>query len=291
MGFTSTLDVIIYIIEIIGVVSFASSGAITAIRKKNDILGVWLSTSIAIFGGGLLRDLIISNGPPHIFWDLQYLVLLGISIFISSIWFIIASIKKTASFIEKHRHDFWIYGLDAIGIAVFCCTGLQVAYSNIPENITTFGRYFYLISLGVISGVGGGMFRDVFLGNIPMVFTKHFYMTPCILGTTIYALIYKRCDDILSIVICTVIITTLRVLATIYKWNMPRANAYNELVNIEHDLKEDPTTYTEVKKDEVVVEPIVTHHDFRHKRKGTAFKHHSVDKTSINVCDNHEDGA
>ncbi len=229
--FKSSIDVVLYVIEILGVISFATSGAITAIRKKADILGVFILTLISIFGGGLLRDLIIGI-RPHIFYDQEYLFLALIGILVALAWFIVAYNKKTAPIIEKHRHDAWIFFLDAIGIGVFCVYGVQVAYNHLPtENINIVGTYVYLTTLGVITGVCGGMFRDIFLGTIPMVFKKHFYMTPCIIGSLVYALLYtNKVNQFLAIFISVGLITALRTLATIYKWNLPSAKAYNELV-------------------------------------------------------------
>lgn len=231
LKFNSNIDVILYIIEVIGCISFSSSGAIKAIRKKTDILGVWILTLIEIFGGGLLRDLIISNGPPHIFWDEEYLSLALISLIITTIWFLIGYFKKTSVIIDTHRHDFWIYILDAIGMSVFVIYGVQIAYNNLPNDISFIGTYVYVITLGVISGVGGGMFRDLFVGEIPMVFKKHFYMTPCIIGALIYSLLYiNNVNTILSIIIGICIITILRFFAIVYKWNLPSAKGYNLLV-------------------------------------------------------------
>lgn len=233
LNFESGIDIVLFIIEVIGCISFATSGAITALRKKADILGVWILTLISIFGGGLLRDLIMGQ-TPHIFWDFEYLVLALITLIISTFWFLIAYFNKTAKFIDSHRHDFWIYLIDAIGIGVFCIYGVEAASRTIPIDASLVGKYVYLISLGVITGVGGGMFRDVFIGQIPMVFRKHFYMTPCIFGSLIFSILFTLdVNHIVSICIGVGLIVILRTLATIYKWNLPVAKAYNQLLDNE----------------------------------------------------------
>lgn len=242
MGFTSNIDIVIYVIEAIACVSFATSGAFAALRRKADILGVIILTLIAIFGGGLLRDLIINEGAPHIFYDPQYLVLAAIAIVICIFWFVIASIKKTAPFILNHYHDHWIYILDAIGIAFFCISGVRVAKASLVNSafITSsnvIGQYVYLTCLGVITGVGGGMFRDVFLAEIPAVFKKHFYMTPCIIGTIIYVIMDNFLGEpyiLLSISVSSLIIIGLRVAATLRLWNLPSAKALNEIMDQEN---------------------------------------------------------
>lgn len=234
LQFNSTIDVIIFIIEVIGCLSFATSGAITAIRKKADLIGIWILTIIETFGGGLLRDLIINQYPPKIFWDPEYLILVAFTVVVSTIWYFIAYFQKTASIIDSHRHDLWIYLLDAIGIAVFCLYGVQTACSSLEvqplDGATPFTEYFYIITLGVLTGVGGGMFRDVFIGEIPNVFRKHFYIIPCIIGTTVYALMFKaNINNVISIMVGLAIIVVLRTFAIIFKWNLPSAKGYNKL--------------------------------------------------------------
>ena len=228
--FDGPLSIVIFIVEILGCISFATSGAITAIRKKADYVGVVVLTLIEIFGGGLLRDLILNQGVPHIFYDLEYLFLALLSIIIASIWFIIAYFRKSATIIDKHRHDKWIYIVDAIGVSVFCISGCQFANNIVVDNITLQGKYTLCICSGVITGVCGGMCRDVFVGEIPMVFRKHFYMIPCLLGCTLYTImVLNGCNDFISLIFGVLTIIILRTLATIFKWNLPSARGYDEL--------------------------------------------------------------
>lgn len=238
--FSSPIEIILFVIEVIGCISFATSSAITALRKKADLLGVWILTLVSVFGGGLLRDLILHHDVPHIFWDPEYLWLALISLVISTVCFVLACIPKTAKGLEHHRHDFWIYAVDAIGVSVFCVAGAKLAYSALPSSIGVFETYLFCTSLGVITGVCGGMFRDVFLGEIPMVFKKKFYMMPCIIGTAIYVVFFlNHWGDSYGIIatgIGCLVIIGLRILAIIFKWNMPVAKAFNTVV--EEEAKE-----------------------------------------------------
>jgi len=245
MKFNSPIDIALFIIEIIGCISFATSGAFKAIRKKADIVGVIILTLIEVFGGGLIRDLIIGQGAPHIFWDPEYLILSAVTVVISAIWYVVAYIKKSAWFVEKHRHDFWIYALDAAGVAVFVVCGCRVADASLaastvisPSN--TFGIYSYVIALGVISGVGGGMFRDVFVNEIPMIFRKYFYIIPCVLGSAVFTVMYRLLEErlmFLSVATGLLIIIGLRMLAIIFKWNLPPAKGYIETVQENNEPK------------------------------------------------------
>ncbi|MCQ2772213.1 MAG: TRIC cation channel family protein [Bacilli bacterium] len=232
--FSSPIDIALFVIEILACISFATSGAITAIRKKADILGVTILTLIAVFGGGLMRDLFIQKGVPHIFWDPEYLLMAAVAIIIDIFWFVLAYSSKTARFVERHRHDFWIFLLDAIGIGVFCISGVRTAVVAMPADWNIVSKAVYLTITGVITGVGGGMFRDVFIGEIPMVFKKRFYMTPCILGTLIYVIYVLNASsanlDILFILVALAVIVGLRILAVVFQWNLPTAKGYNNLV-------------------------------------------------------------
>lgn len=239
LNFDTSLDWIVFAIEILGVISFASSGAIVAIRKKADIVGILILTLIEVFGGGVLRDLIINKGAPHLFWDTEYFYLAGVAIIVSFIWFFIGYFKKSAGFIEKHRHDMWIYILDAVGVAIFCVSGCKTAYKGIDPKFTEFARYVFIVFLGVVSGVCGGIFRDICIGEIPKAFKKHFYITPALIGTIIYAILYvHEVNELLITLLCASLIIVLRIFAIIYKWNMPAAKAYNELREEHEGIKE-----------------------------------------------------
>ncbi len=239
LNFDTSLDWIVFFIEILGVISFASSGAIVAIRKKADIIGILILTLIEVFGGGVLRDLIINKGAPHLFWDIEYFYLAGVAIIVSFIWFFIGYFNKSASFIEKHRHDMWIYVLDAVGVAIFCVAGCKTAYKGIDPKFSTFGSYVFIIFLGVVSGVCGGIFRDICIGEIPKAFKKHFYITPAVIGTLIYAILYVNgVNELFITLACSLLIIVLRTLAIIFKWNIPAAKAYNELVQEHEGIKE-----------------------------------------------------
>ena len=241
LNFATPIDAVLFGAEIIACISYATSGTIKALRKKADLLGVWILTLIEVFGGGLLRDLILNKCAPHIFWDPEYLWLAALSVLISTVCFILACLPKTARYLEDHRHAFWIYALDAIGISVFSVAGAKTAFYSLPDGIGIVETYIFCTCLGVITGVGGGMFRDVFVGEIPSVFKKHFYMMPCIIGTFVYVvfLINNWGDPygIVGVALSCAVIITLRILATLFQWNLPRAKAFNTVMEEESKNK------------------------------------------------------
>ncbi|MBO5356612.1 MAG: trimeric intracellular cation channel family protein [Clostridia bacterium] len=208
------VDIILSIVEYIGVISFAISGAVIAIKKKADAVGAVFFALITCFGGGMIRDFALGVVPRILTVTSNYYLAL-VCILVSIICFALAFIPKTASFITKHSHNFAIEFTDAIGLSVFCVFGVDVAielgYSN-P---------ILLIFCGCITGVGGGMLRDICSAEIPFIFRKHIYLIPTLCGAIFYTLTYKHIHHLASLLIAIGIIIVLRVLAIKFKWNLP----------------------------------------------------------------------
>ncbi len=231
LSFDSNFDLILYIIQIAGCVSFSISGVVNAMQGQTGPRGSIGLTLVDGFGGGRFRDLCINREPPHIFWDDKYLLLAAISTVIVGVIYILACCKSTAPLVERLSVHWLMYVLDAIGIAVFTVSGVKLSCLYIPENASLIGSYVYVIALGSITGFGGGIFRDVFLGMIPSVFRKHFYMLPCMIGATVFAVLYRlEVAEIFSVLVGVTIIVTLRVLAWRFEWNLPQARAYEDLI-------------------------------------------------------------
>ena len=208
------VDVILSIVEYIGVVSFALSGTVIAINKKTDAVGALFFALLTCFGGGMLRDVSLGT-VPKILTETSYYFLATAAIIVSGICFTLAFIPKTASFLTKHSHNFAIEFTDAIGLSVFCVFGVN---APLELGITS---PVVLIFCGCITGVGGGMLRDICSAEIPFIFRKHVYLIPTLCGSVFYAFTYKHIVHPVSMILAIGIIITLRVLAIIFKWNLP----------------------------------------------------------------------
>ena len=195
----------LFVLEILGTVAFSISGAMVAVNKKMDILGVAILGMTTAVGGGIIRDLIIGVTPPVAFRDPLYALLA-----------IVVSIIVFLPFIRKHINiDSMLFVIpDAIGLGTFAVVGV---ISGMP-----FDNLFLEIFLGTLTGVGGGILRDIFAAERPLVFVKHFYAGACIIGATCCALIYPYNHDIAMLSGITVTIV-LRILAARYKWDLPKA--------------------------------------------------------------------
>ncbi len=208
------VDIILNIVEYIGVISFAISGTAIAINKKTDSVGALFFALLTCFGGGMIRDIALGI-VPKILTDTSYYFLALTCIIVSFICFTLAFIPKTADFISKHSHDFVIEFTDAIGLSVFCVFGVDAAITLGHTNP------ILLIFCGCITGVGGGMLRDICSAEIPFIFRKHIYLIPTLCGSVFYTLTYKHIDNLASLLISIGIIIAFRVLAIIFKWNLP----------------------------------------------------------------------
>lgn len=208
------VDIILNIVEYIGVISFAISGTVIAISKKTDYVGALFFALLTCFGGGMIRDIALGD-VPKILTEPSYYFLALTCIIVSFICFTLAFIPKTADFISKHSHDFVIEFTDAIGLSVFCVFGVDAAITLGHTNP------ILLIFCGCITGVGGGMLRDICSAEIPFIFRKHIYLIPTLCGSVFYTLTYKHIDHLASLLIAIGIIIAFRVLAIIFKWNLP----------------------------------------------------------------------
>ena len=196
---------IISILEVIGTIAFSVSGAVVGIKKKMDILGVTTLGVITAIGGGIIRDIIIGVVPPN---ALRKPIYTMIAIVVALIAFLPFISKKI-----NLNHFIWVLA-DSMGLGAFTIVGVSTGFA--------FDNLFLEVFLGVVTGVGGGVIRDICSGDIPMIFIKHFYACPCIIGAIICAIL-NRYDSNLAMMFGFIIILVLRLLAAKYKWHLPKA--------------------------------------------------------------------
>ncbi len=194
-----------FIFEIIGTVAFAISGALMAIRKKMDIFGVAILGMTTAVAGGIIRDLILGITPPTAFVHPVYaLTAIGVSLIM-----FIPAIRKALSHLEAV-----LLVMDSIGLAAFTVTGVGAGMA--------FHNLFLTVFVGTVTGVGGGVLRDLFAGNRPYIFVKHFYACASIIGSLISALLWDI-NELLAMIAGMAAIFILRILAAVFKWSLPKA--------------------------------------------------------------------
>ncbi|MBQ8217351.1 MAG: TRIC cation channel family protein [Oscillospiraceae bacterium] len=201
------------IIELIGTVAFAASGAMVGIRKKMDILGICVLALCVAVGGGVIRDLLLGCTPPVTFQNPIYaLCAIGVAV--------ILFIPKVRRFIAHHDRSYGLgmFWMDSIGLGVFTAMGVQRCFETVPE-----AGIFLAVFVGVMTGVGGGVLRDVLAGDMPYIFVKHFYASASIIGAIICTLLWELLFPGLCIIICAGIVIILRFFAARYHWSLPKA--------------------------------------------------------------------
>ena len=210
-----TTENVLIILEIIGTIAFAISGALVAVKVRYDVFWVAVVGSITAVGGGIMRDILIGKIPPTIFSKF-YIIL--IAIVTSFIVFIVAYYKRKNFDVVKERIEQVNNIFDAIGLAVFTVMGMQIAFENCFEE-----NLFLCVTIALLSAVGGGLLRDVLTETQPYIFKKHIYALASIVG----ALLYYACEvlvgiQVLSAVVGIVFIIGIRILATKYRWSLPK---------------------------------------------------------------------
>lgn len=202
--------------EIIGTIAFAISGAMLAINRKMDIFGVLVLGLVTAMGGGFMRDVVLGLIPP--------------SMFASPVYILVALLTSLYTFLMVHwnRHLIpllpegrfeWILNFtDAIGLGLFTVTGINVAVT------AGYGEYDMLvIFLGMLTGVGGGMLRDILAGLTPAILVKHVYAVASLTGAFSYDCMRRLIPGHMAMFASAMIVIVLRMLAYHYKWNLPKA--------------------------------------------------------------------
>ena len=202
----------VFIMELIGTVAFAVSGAITGMEKKMDIFGVAILGLTTAVGGGIIRDMLIGNTPPQTFQDPVYAV---ISIVTAIIVFYLAGRRKNS--MSPHLWDILLLVMDTLGLGIFTVVGISTAHQAVPES-----GQFLLIFVGVITGVGGGVLRDVMIHELPAIFRKHIYALASIAGALIALPLFRMHETNLAIYMGSFVVLCIRLMASHYKWSLPR---------------------------------------------------------------------
>ena len=212
-------DVLFFIVEILGTVALAVSGAATAIDRRLDVFGVMILGCVTACGGGILRDAILGQTPPMSFINPVYLTTAAIS----AVLVFVYTKYRHKRITDPHKlgkfqldFDMPLNVIDAAGLGLFSVIGVQnTVNAGYGDNM------FFCVFLGACTGVGGGMLRDMMSSTTPAIFRKHIYAIASIIGAIVYYLLMDV-NRGAAVVITTVLVTILRVLATVYRWSLPK---------------------------------------------------------------------
>lgn len=212
-------SLIMTIIENIGLIAFAISGAVVAAKKDMDLFGINLMALVTATGGGLIRDIIIDRIPPVMFVNPSLTI---ITLITANIAFVAMYLKKPMPKGITPVYDKLLFWLDTLGLAAFTVDGAFAGiYSDYSDNL------FLVAFLGVITGIGGGLIRDVLADKVPYVLVKHVYAIACIAGAAVTVLLWKFTGNELISSICGfTTIVLMRFLAMHFEWNLPTVHMH-----------------------------------------------------------------
>lgn len=211
--------------ELLGTIAFAMSGAILAVKKQLDIFGILFLGVVTALGGGIIRDLLLGHTPPRMFYNVEYILVALLS---ASAVFLVVRLT--------HGHSVWTGSImdslltfsDALGLGIFAVIGTQAGLSAGHS-----GNPFLCVFLGAVTGIGGGVLRDMMCADIPFVLRKHIYAVAAILGASSYYLLNTYgVGAALSTLLSMLLTVVLRLLAWHYHWNLPKAQPRQESKSI-----------------------------------------------------------
>lgn len=205
---------IIFILECIGTVAFAITGVLVAVEASLDLFGVCFVGCVTAVGGGILRDVVLGITPPLVFENvIMLMIALAVSVAVFFILYVKSSIYSQKSKIEHINNVF-----DAIGLGVFSIMGAETTCNY------GFGGNLLLVTVaGVLTGIGGGMLRDVLTKNIPFVLRKYVYALASIAGILTFCLLKHFIDSLaISSVAGVLTIVIIRLLASKFRWSLPK---------------------------------------------------------------------
>ena len=206
---TTAVGVLQSVLEYAGIIAFAISGALVAGRKRMDIAGVVMLGSIVAVGGGTTRDVLVGSLP--VFWvENPTFVIVGALTALA-----IFPLARTGT-LAVMQHFKLVQLSDAAGMALFVVTGVNVALDAGADNLAA-------IIVGVISGIGGGVIRDILANQIPKVFIRgHYRATGAFVGAALYVfLLGTSVSRVLAAALAVAVIFGFRAFAILYEWDVP----------------------------------------------------------------------
>jgi len=205
VDFSIPSEVFIYVLDLFGTMAFAVTGAFKAIEHKSDFVGILLLATITGVAGGTIRDVVMGQFPNSIS-DPTYVIITvasGVCIF-----FLYSRLKKHWNLFLK---------FDAFGLGIFTIIGGTFAYNLFGLN------FLAIIFAGILTAVGGGILRDVFVIQVPMVFVKELYVTASFIGILVfYFILYFGGELYIATIVGIALATGVRLTAMKFNWNLPK---------------------------------------------------------------------
>lgn len=204
----------ITLMDIIGTIAFAISGAMVAIENEMDIFGVNILAITTATGGGMIRDILIGRIPPMMFLDPFYVI---ISVIVANIVFFCMYLHKHMKKELVRIYEGMLLLCDTLGLAAFTVDGVNAGLNTVHKD-----NMFLVVFVGVLTGVGGGLLRDVMANKLPYIFVKHIYACASLVGALLTALLWKPFGGTMAMVVGFATVMVIRLMAVFFNWNLPK---------------------------------------------------------------------
>ncbi len=202
------------IFDYLGTFAFAISGTMVGMQKRMDIFGIFVLALATAVGGGVIRDTLVGNTPPIALKNAAYVWLSLLAVIV-----ILVLSHRTRRTALRHKWATRLYYLaDTIGLASFTVTGAVIAITADPR-----AQFLLPMTLGVITACGGGIIRDICAMRIPVVFRSEFYAAAALTGSFVFCIVRLLANLTWAIPFSFLTVFALRLLAIIYRWNLPRS--------------------------------------------------------------------
>ena len=213
-GPAEPMEQLFLILELVGTLAFAASGAITGLKKNMDIFGVCILGLTTAVGGGVIRDLILGITPPSTFLDPIYAVVA----LLTSLVLFLPRIRRILMW-DQHLYDLVLLIMDSAGLGIFTVAGIRIAYQQASRP-----TLFLLVFVGVVTGVGGGVLRDVMAGDTPYIFVKHVYASASLAGALTCVGLWPLVGEAAAMLCGGGLVIAIRILSAHFRWNLPHAH-------------------------------------------------------------------
>ena len=207
-----TMDIIWYMFDMIGTIAFAVSGALVGVARKMDIFGMTVLALATAIGGGIVRDVLLGYFPPN---SLRNVVYVTVVLAVTVIVFLIYNSRYRKHAMGPRSRASYLLA-DALGLASFTVTGASAGFKLYPE------LPIFIVLLGTITAVGGGIIRDMLAQRIPSVLKEDVYALPSIIGGIVYYLMVTSSWDSMAVYGAFTVVLVIRLLAIKYNWSLPK---------------------------------------------------------------------
>ncbi|MBE7639054.1 MULTISPECIES: trimeric intracellular cation channel family protein [Salegentibacter] len=192
------------ILDILGTIAFAISGALAAMDRRLDLFGIFIIGFVTAIGGGTLRDTLIGNTPVTWMENTIYVYLIGAVTILAIIF------RNKINYLKKS-----LFLFDTIGLGIFTITGVEIGIRNDLDPIIC-------VAIGAMTGTFGGVIRDILCNEIPVIFRKEIYATACIVGGLVFVIMHdlEVNRDIIYLT-TSIIVIAIRLIVVKYHISLP----------------------------------------------------------------------